>query len=205
MVAPHPLPAERVQQLLEGASRQLHEIVHRMLRGFPQVRRWEETDDVVQAAALRLHRALAAVAPRDERHFLGLLVVQVRRELLDLARKYAGPTSFAAHHESNVIELPVGRLERVAHAAAVPEESPETLHSWTRFHEIAAELPDEERELFGLVWYAGATQLEIATTLGISPRTVRRRWEQTKQHFLRRLGGLPGEESEGGRNELDQD
>jgi hypothetical protein len=38
--------------------------------------------------------------------------------------------------------------------------------------------------------------------LGLSLRTVRRRWEQTKRHFLRRLDGLPGEESEGGRDEF---
>lgn len=197
MAVEHTLPAERRDRLLEAACERLHEIAHRMLRGFPQVRRWEETDDVVQAAALRLHRALATVMPRDERHFLGLLVIQVRRELLDLARRYAGPTSFAMHHESNVLEVSEGNLERVSLAAA-PEDSPESLHSWTRFHEIAAELPDEERELFGLVWYTGASQPEIATMLGLSPRTVRRRWEQTKRHFLRRLDGLPGDDGQRG-------
>lgn len=200
MAAEHPLPAERRDRLLEAACQRLHEIAHRMLRGFPQVRRWEETDDVVQASALRLHRALATVVPRDERHFIGLMVTQVRRELLDLARRYAGPMSFAAHHESNVLELPGGPLERVSLAAATPEESPESLHSWTRFHEIAAELPDEERELFGLVWYAGASQPEIATMLGLSPRTVRRRWEQTKRHFLCRLDGLPGDDEQRSRD-----
>lgn len=202
MAAESSLPAERREQLLEGACQRLHEITHRMLRGFPQVRRWEETDDVVQAAALRLHRALAKVVPRDERHFLGLMVTQVRRELLDLARKYSGPTSFAAHHETNVLDLPEGRLERDSLAAAAPQDSPETLHAWTRFHEIAAELPDEERELFGLVWYAGATQSEIAAALGLSPRTVRRRWEDTKHQFLRRLGGLSGEAPGGGGDDL---
>jgi RNA polymerase sigma factor (sigma-70 family) len=172
-----------------------------MLRGFPQVRRWEETDDVVQAAALRLHRALATVEPRDEQHFLGLMVTQVRRELLDLARKYSGPTSFASHHETNVLDLPAGQVQRDSLTTAIPEESPESLQSWTRFHEIAAGLPDGERELFGLVWYAGATQAEIAAALELSPRTVRRRWEETKRHFLQRLGGLPGVEG-GGDDDL---
>lgn len=193
-----PLSPERREQFLGAACQRLHEIAHRMVRGFPQVRRWEETDDVAQAAALRLSRALETVSPRDERHFLGLIVTQVRRELLDLARKYSGPTSFAAHHETNVVELPTGRLERVSLAAEGPEESAEDMASWTRFHEVVTELPDEERELFELVWYAGASQAEIAATLGISPRTIRRRWEQTKRHFLRRLGGLPGPQSDQG-------
>jgi len=198
MAAHFALPAERREQLLEEACRRLNEIAHRMLRGFPQVRRWEETDDVVQAAALRLHRALLTVTPRDERHFFALLVTQVRRELIDLARTYTGPCSFAAHHETNVVDLPDGRLERISLAAAPAAESVESVASWTRFHEVVAELPDEERELFELVWYAGATQAEIAATLGLSPRTVRRRWEQTKRHFLRQLGGFPGEEPERG-------
>jgi RNA polymerase sigma factor (sigma-70 family) len=191
MAAEPAFSAERRERLLEKACQRLHEIAHRMLRGYPQVRRWEETDDVVQAAALRLHRALAEVEPRDEGHFLGLMVTQVRRELIDLARKYSGPTSFAAHHETNVLDLPARQVQRDSLATAAPEDSPESLQSWTRFHEIAAELPEGERELFGLVWYGGATQAEIADALGLSPRTVRRRWDETKRHFLQRLGGLP--------------
>jgi RNA polymerase sigma-70 factor (ECF subfamily) len=198
----HLLSAERRERLLEGACQRLHEIAHRMLRGFPHVRRWEETDDVAQAAALRLHRALATVVPRDERHFLGLMVTQVRRELIDLARRYSGPTSFAAHHETNVLDLPAGHLERVSFAATHRDESPEALMSWTRFHEIAAALPEEEREMFGLVWYAAATQDEIATLLGLSPRTVRRRWERTKRCFLRQLEGLQGEDAHGDHDDI---
>jgi DNA-directed RNA polymerase specialized sigma24 family protein len=34
-----------------------------MLRRYPQVRRWEQTDDLLQAALVRLHRSLAEVRP----------------------------------------------------------------------------------------------------------------------------------------------
>ena len=35
----------------------LHRLAHRMLKGYPRVRRWEETSDVRQNAAVRLLRA----------------------------------------------------------------------------------------------------------------------------------------------------
>ncbi len=34
-----------------------------MLRGYPAVHRWDDTDDVVQGASLRLYRALGEVVP----------------------------------------------------------------------------------------------------------------------------------------------
>src|SRR3984957_7864463 len=40
-----------------------------MLRRYPHVRRWEQTDDLLQAALVRLHRSLAQVHPEGVRHF----------------------------------------------------------------------------------------------------------------------------------------
>jgi RNA polymerase sigma-70 factor (ECF subfamily) len=37
-------------------------------------------------------------------------------------------------------------------------------------------LPDEEREVVGLLFYEQLTQQEAATVLGVSLRTVKRRW-----------------------------
>src|SRR5437868_14126430 len=59
-----------------------------MLRRYPHVRRWEETDDLLQAALVRLHRSLAQVQPESVRHFDNLAAAQIRRELIDLARSY---------------------------------------------------------------------------------------------------------------------
>lgn len=72
--------------LVTVAVDHMRSVAHRIARGFPQVRRWGETDDVVQGASLRLARALDAVVPADERHLLNLIATQVRRELIDLAR-----------------------------------------------------------------------------------------------------------------------
>lgn len=170
--------------LVDGHMRGM---AHRMLRGFAGVRRWDETDDVVQGAALRLHRSLADVIPDSPAGFLGLVAVQVRRELLDLARRYAGPESFASHHDTNAASFDGESTQRTDLAAA--PASGGDLDRWTTFHEMAASLPDDEREVFHLVWYIGASQAEIATLLGCSERTVRRRWDAAKHRFKAALDG----------------
>jgi len=176
-------------RLLSSAIEHMRAMAHRMVRGFPQVRRWDETDDIVQGAAVRLTRALDSVAPVDSRHFLGLIAMQVRRELIDLARRYGGAESFAYHHETNAVEK---GDQRMMHSDAVVDTTAtnhDSVASWTRFHEAAATLGDDDRELFNLVWYLGLTQDQAASALGCSVRTVARRWDVLKRLLVVMLGG----------------
>jgi len=168
----------------------MREMAHRMLGRYPNVRRFDDTDDVVQNALVRLHRALASVAPESPERLLGLAALQIRRELTDLARKHAGPESQAAHHETDCFHLDGRQRSRVAEAAATTEPSP-SLERWTRLHETAAALPDDERKLFELAWYLGARQEEAARILGCSLRTVKRRWEQIKLTLQDAMPGGP--------------
>src|SRR5262245_35464825 len=62
-----------------------------MLKGYPNVRRWEQTDDVLQNAVIRLHRALQQLTVQTPLDFFRLAALNIRRELLDLARHYYGP------------------------------------------------------------------------------------------------------------------
>lgn len=176
------------ERLLGFAIDHMRAIAHRMLRGFPVVSRWEQTDDILQGAALRLTRALEEVVPQDARHLFRLMGLQVRRELLDLARKYGGEQSFSRHHDTNVVSDQSGSM-KVDSAADVDESRDGGLVSWTEFHAAAQALPVEERELFHLVWYLGMTQEEAAEVLGCSVRTVARRWELAKRHLLNLLHG----------------
>lgn len=175
-------------ELFEIAYGRMQSLGSRMIRGFPTVRRWDDSADVVQAAALRLHRALADVELRDPRHLLRLAALQIRRELLDLARKYANPESFAAHHETNALGTADGivmQVDRAADSSAAPVDG---LESWTRLHDAIAALPDDDRELFDLVWFMGATQHDIAKLTDSSPRTVRRRWDEIKNRLVAAVG-----------------
>ena len=69
---------------------------------FARVRRWDNTDDVSQNAALRLYRALGDTVPDSPRGLMCLMATVIQRELLDLARKHAGAMSYAANHGTNI-------------------------------------------------------------------------------------------------------
>lgn len=154
---------------------------HRMLRSFRRVRQRCETDDVVQEAAIRLHRALVAVIPESPQALLGLAAVQVRRQLLDLAKRFGGPQSLMRHMDTNVYQRDGRAIEQTALAPAMDEGD---MERWVAFHEAAAGLPQPDRQVFDMVWYLGASQEDVATLLGCSTRTVRRRWESIKKRFI---------------------
>jgi RNA polymerase sigma factor (sigma-70 family) len=145
-----------------------------MFRNYPQLRRWEETDDVFQNAILRLYRSLGDVRPDSVRGFFALAATQIRRTLIDLARHHFGPEGAATHHHSELRTPETSGLSSEPRASGV-DEPPETLDAWAQFHEAVEQLPAEERDTFSLIWYGEATQIETAELLGISERTVLRR------------------------------
>jgi RNA polymerase sigma factor (sigma-70 family) len=167
-------PAAR-GSLIVLAQRRFAALAHVMLRRYPHVRRWEETDDLLQAALIRLHRSLAEVQPEDVPHFDNLAAVQIRRELIDLARAYQGPEGIGAHHHTDN-NPPDDRF------AQVPEGSgrPESLEEWAAFHEAVERLPSNEREVMELIWYRGLTHAQAAETLGVATKTVQRRWASAR-------------------------
>jgi RNA polymerase sigma factor (sigma-70 family) len=176
-------------EVLSFAIDHMRVVAHRMVRGFPQVRRWDETDDIVQGASLRLSRALESVDPVDGRHLLGLSALQVRRELVDLARRYRGTESFAHHHETNT-DYNGERKVLLTDAVVDPLASDyDGAALWSRFHDAAAALNDDDRELFNLVWYLGLNQEQAAHALGCSVRTVARRWDLVKRRLVDELEG----------------
>jgi RNA polymerase sigma factor (sigma-70 family) len=161
-------------RLLDHAGQRLLSLTRRMFRGYPHLRRWEETDDVFQSAVLRLYRSLGDVRPASIGQFFGLAATQIRRTLIDLARHHFGPEGHATRHHSDV-----GRTEASNgpddSARARGDEPPETLEAWAHFHEAVEALPREEREVFSLIWYGEATQKEAAELLGVTERTILRR------------------------------
>ena len=49
-----------------------------------------------------------------------------------------------------------------------------------RFHIAVGELPDEVREVFEKSFYLDMTQDEIAKDVGVSTKTIKRRWRDGK-------------------------
>jgi RNA polymerase sigma-70 factor (ECF subfamily) len=174
-------------ELIRHSCGRLEQLTRRMLRGFPGVQRWEQTDDVLQGALLRLLRALKAVRPASVREFFGLANEQVRRELLDLARHYYGPEGPGARHATRGAEEDG---ENPLHERADLSHEPGGLAEWCELHRHIRELPEDEREAVGLLFYQGLTQAEAAAVLGVTVRTVQRRWQAA---LLKLHGILKGE------------
>ena len=155
-----------------------------MLRRYPHVRRWEQTDDLLQAALMRLHRSLAEVRPEGVPHFDNLAAAQIRRELIDLARRHHGPEGLGANHHTDGAD-PGSRLDRVPQSSGRPE----SLEEWAAFHQAVDRLPEEERQVVDLLWYRGLTHAQAAEALGVATKTVQRRWASARLMIRDALGG----------------
>lgn len=172
------------EAIIEHTCERLRLRTRQMLRGFPSVKRWSETDDVLQNAMVRLHRSLATVKPESPRQFYGLAATQIRRELIDLARRFSGAEGIGANHHTD-------DGERVKSSTDTGYE-PETTEKWTEFHEAVDQLHDDQRAAVDLLWYEGVSQPEAARILGVSLATLKRRWqaarlqlsEQLKSHWI---------------------
>lgn len=174
------------EQLVEASCERLQRLTRRLLDDFPSVRRWESTDDVFQRFVLNLYRSLSEVRPQNGRAFLGLAAVQIRRKLIDLARHYRLENqAYKSSERVSDSELgDAGSVESVAHLTA----GPATLQRWTEFHQLVDELPPEEREIMGLLYYQGLSQSEAAEILQVSERTVKRRWREARLKLHQLLG-----------------
>ena len=159
--------------LIRHNTVRLESLARHMLRGYPALRRWVETDDVLQNSFMRLMRALEKVEIESPRHFMALSALQIRRELIDLARHYFGPAGLAANHESHA---GVDSKQRASLDVADLSHEPSTLAQWCELHEQIGSLPDIEREAIDILYYDGLSQADAAKMLGVSVRTVQRRW-----------------------------
>jgi RNA polymerase sigma-70 factor (ECF subfamily) len=166
-------------ELLRLSQERLQILTRRMLRRFPGVRRWEQSDDVLNKVLLRLHRALEQVTFESTRDFLAIAAEHLRRELLDLARHYFGPNGIGANHATPAAGRAGFALDALDARAAAADD-PVTQASWHELHEKVAALPREVREIVDLHWYHGLTHPEVAALLDMSVRTVRRRWDTAR-------------------------
>jgi RNA polymerase sigma-70 factor (ECF subfamily) len=181
-----------LNDLLNITCERLGQLTRTMLKDYQRLKRWEETDDILQNALVRLCRALRQVAPVSLRDFYRLATLQIRRELIDLARHYYGPEGRGRRHETNAEESS-SRASHPRFEQADESLGPSQLALWTEFHQQVNGLPEEEREVFDLVWYQGLSHIEAAEVLNVSARTVKRRWQAAclKLHDVLQ-GQLPG-------------
>lgn len=168
--------AGSVQALLEASMRRLQLLAKRISHNLPGVKRWEQTDDLVQNSMIRLWKALEKHRPETPLDYYRLASTIMRRELIDLSRHYFGAEGVGRNlaRTSNVLD---SQLQSPVELKVDQTNEPSKLASWTEFHSYVDSLDEEQRLLFDLLWYQGLTLTQAAELLGSSERTTRRRWK----------------------------
>lgn len=160
------------EQLIVHCQKRLRLLVRKMMRRYPNVRVWEHTSDVMQNVLIKLDVALRKIPLDTVRDFLQLAAFHTRYVLIDLARhyKHKQPVGFNSSLPVAVNSDPVNWMQ------------------WVSLHEHLDKLPEDEKILFDLLYYEGVTQEGAADLLGVSPKTLKRRWKAARLSLNRWLG-----------------
>ncbi len=144
-----------------------------MLRGFPAVKRWEQTNDVLSRVVITLLTALKSVRPASTREFLGLASCHVRWALLRLKKELIENSDGPGYRHQSP-----GSYEGEWPPAVACTNQP----LWKIQH-LVEKLPDPVREVFELHFYLGLPKNDIASLLELDARTVQRRWLAAQEQF----------------------
>ncbi|MFK8111060.1 MAG: RNA polymerase sigma factor [Rubripirellula sp.] len=149
--------------LLSLACQQLTEMTARIHRDFGLTAQ-DTSTDLLEQASLRLYQSLHDLPIKDVRHFYQVAALAIRKELIQLCDD-SPPT------ESKL--------------------SPAAIQQWAHFHETVDGLPDQQREVFELVWYHDLTRDEVAELMSVPISDIRRLWRSAR---LSLHDGLPADD-----------
>ena len=174
-------PAEPiVRALLDRSVRRLHLLCTNLL--YRKYRRLMlpplnlQPEEMLDAVVQRLLQAMRSVRPQTVRQFFALVNQHMRWELNDVARR--------------LDEQPAA-VELREDLAPAPTSSGSVLTpDGRRMLKAIEELPEEERDVFGLLHIQGLTQAEAAEVLGVSVRTVQRRLNRSLLSLAEQLDDL---------------
>jgi RNA polymerase sigma factor (sigma-70 family) len=180
-------PAEPIiRALLDRAVRRLQHLCRNLL--YRKYRRLTlpplnlQPDEMLSGVVERLLKAMRSVRPPTVRQFFALVNQHMRWELNDLARRL--------DEQPALVELDSGKVP-------APESSGGLLtpHGLRMLMAID-KLPEDEREVFGMVRIQALTQVEVAKVLGISCKTVQRRLNHSFLLLAKELNELHPEKDE---------
>jgi RNA polymerase sigma factor (sigma-70 family) len=174
-------PAEpTIRALLARAVHRLHVLCANMLfRSYPRLTNPPlnlQVDELLSAVVERLLKAMREARPQTVREFFALANQHMRWELNDLARRL--------DEQPAAVQLQEGLVPG-------PASSDSGLTpNGRRMLEAIDNLPEDEREAFGLVRVQGMTQTEAARVLGVSVVTVKRRLNRGLRFLTEKLADL---------------
>jgi RNA polymerase sigma-70 factor (ECF subfamily) len=135
-----------------------------------------QPEEMLDAVVERLLKAMRSVHPRTVRQFFALVNQHMRWELNDVARRL--------DEQPAAVELREDLVPAPASSGSV------LTPDGRRMLKAIDDLPEDEREIFGLVHIQGLTQGEAAEVLGVSVRTVQRRLNRSLLLLAEQLDDL---------------
>jgi RNA polymerase sigma factor (sigma-70 family) len=166
------------KELLIRAQRRLRALATKMLASFPLVKDRYDIDALVSDVNSRLLVASKSKI-NDLQHFMNTVTKTIRCQLIDLHRtlkrvtKNGGKKKLVQNHSSAL---------RVAKANTVgPLSRAEKNEMRNEIHAVIGTLKAEYREVLDLQYYLELTLPEIASKLGVSLATVKRRLAEAKE------------------------
>ncbi len=170
------------EELIGRACDRLRRLTAKILQDYRRLKRFEDEDDVLQNVVLRLMRRLRAVSVTSVADFFYLAAREIRLELIDLARRYYGPSGKGTKEKE--LEIPSDSSNpNLPAGPANTHHEPSHLALWSELHEHAQSLPAMERCVFDLLWYHEMTQEEAAAVLNCSVATVKRYWVSARERL----------------------
>jgi len=167
-------------------DKRLRLAVRRAIQSNPKLQRWVTEDDLKQEVLLRLIKACRVTAIADDAHFIHLMLLQLRRSIIDFHRKLFGPNGWAVNLKTDPKAVRVNQATMQEHPRnLITHGAPVTIEEWIDFHESVETLPEAEKAVFEMFFYGGFTDYEIAGILGCSDRTVRRHWMKARVSLQR--------------------
>jgi RNA polymerase sigma factor (sigma-70 family) len=152
----------------------LERVSRRMFHKFPVLQESEETGDILHMLVLKLDKALSHDTPNSVSGYFALVNLNLNWILKGIARKIKASEGFVWNGMNDVLNQ-----------VTDPYSGPVNNLDWVEFFELLEMLPQENREIFDLIWLQGLNQKQTAMILGISLRTVIRRWIKTKLEIRR--------------------
>ncbi|CAN5274237.1 sigma-70 family RNA polymerase sigma factor [soil metagenome] len=167
-------PSEPVDALVASLYDDLRRAAKRELRraGSPQT--WQTTA-IINEAWLKLHGKQGF---ESHSHLLAMASTTMRHIMVDAAR-----ARLAARRNGGVAALPLEAADDV------PADDPDD-HQIIKLGEALKELAQIDPELAQLVdcrYFAGLSEVETGKVMGVTDRTVRRRWIQARAWIHREM------------------
>lgn len=169
--------------LLDFAHHRLQALTARIFHSdFHRLRHHEETAGIISELYLRLNRRLEGQQFEDVGHFMRWSACEIRFLLVDMIRRYTG-----RGNRPEQVSLRVRNDSTSSLGIGEPFEDAQHLLFWYAFHDAIKELPKPDQELVELIWFQNLSQAEVATILGVSISTIKKRWRIARIQIQRAL------------------